>query len=67
MDGDGHTAYPQNSPCIDTAVEAYLKDGVLPADGTVCQQDVPFVPPADRSLPMRRPVTVAMATRGPRP
>jgi pimeloyl-ACP methyl ester carboxylesterase len=66
MDGDGHTAYPQNSPCIDTAVEAYLKDGVLPADGTVCQQDVPFVPPADRSLATRRPVTVAMATRGPR-
>jgi hypothetical protein len=63
MNGDGHTAYPQNSPCIDSAVDAYLKDGVLPPNGTVCEQDVPFAPPGTRSLGARQPLTVAMATR----
>ncbi len=43
MNGDGHTAYGGNSPCIDSAVEAYLLAGTLPAAGTRCQQDVPFV------------------------
>jgi pimeloyl-ACP methyl ester carboxylesterase len=43
MRGDGHTAYPGNSPCIDVAVEAYLKEGRVPPAGTVCVQDVPFV------------------------
>jgi pimeloyl-ACP methyl ester carboxylesterase len=47
MDGDGHTAYPGNSPCVDAAVEAYLEDLVLPPAGTVCQQDVPFAPPGE--------------------
>jgi pimeloyl-ACP methyl ester carboxylesterase len=42
MRGDGHTAYWDNSECIDTAVEAYLERLVLPAPGTVCRQDVPF-------------------------
>ncbi len=42
MEGDGHTAYGGNSPCIDTATEAYLVDGALPAPGTVCTQEVPF-------------------------
>jgi pimeloyl-ACP methyl ester carboxylesterase len=42
MRGDGHTAYPRNSPCIDAAVDAYLKDLTVPAKGTVCQQEVPF-------------------------
>jgi pimeloyl-ACP methyl ester carboxylesterase len=45
MDGDGHTAYGGNSPCIDAAVEAYLDDGTLPAPGTRCTQDVPFAQP----------------------
>ncbi|MCW2985010.1 MAG: alpha/beta hydrolase [Conexibacter sp.] len=45
MAGDGHTAYGGNSPCIDTAVDAYMFDGTLPADGTVCKQDVPFAQP----------------------
>ena len=41
MRGDGHTAYPGNSPtCIDPAVEAYVNDGTLPAPGTSCKQDV---------------------------
>lgn len=42
MRGDGHTAYFGNSQCIDTAVEAYLEDGTVPAAGTVCRQQVPF-------------------------
>jgi pimeloyl-ACP methyl ester carboxylesterase len=42
MEGDGHGAFPGNSPCVDAAVEAYLEDIVLPPAGTVCQQDVPF-------------------------
>lgn len=46
MDGDGHTAYAGNSVCIDTAVDAYLVDGVVPAPGTRCAQDVPFLPSA---------------------
>ena len=31
--GDGHTAYRRGSDCIDRAVDAYLLDGELPADG----------------------------------
>jgi pimeloyl-ACP methyl ester carboxylesterase len=54
MDGDGHTAYGGNSPCIDGAVDAYLEDGTLPAPGTVCQQDVPFAAPTKRSLVVDR-------------
>lgn len=42
MQGDGHTAYGGNSLCIDTAVEAYLNEGTVPAAGTVCKQEVPF-------------------------
>jgi pimeloyl-ACP methyl ester carboxylesterase len=42
MRGDGHTAYPGNSGCVDAAVDAYLEDGVLPPPGTVCRQRVPF-------------------------
>jgi pimeloyl-ACP methyl ester carboxylesterase len=44
MDGDGHGATGGNSECIDSAVGAFLEDLVVPAQGTVCQQDV--VPPA---------------------
>jgi pimeloyl-ACP methyl ester carboxylesterase len=35
-DGDGHTAYARGSSCIDEAVERYLIEGELPAEGTVC-------------------------------
>lgn len=35
-DGDGHTAYNKGNDCIDEAVEGYLLDGVVPADGTEC-------------------------------
>jgi hypothetical protein len=35
-DGDGHTAYNSGNECIDSLVEAYLVDGVVPEDGTTC-------------------------------
>jgi pimeloyl-ACP methyl ester carboxylesterase len=45
MDGDGHAAYGTNSACINAATEAYLVDLVLPAEGTVCRQEVRFEAP----------------------
>ena len=45
MRGDGHTAYPGESSCIDTATEAYVNELTLPAKGTVCRQEVQFEPP----------------------
>jgi pimeloyl-ACP methyl ester carboxylesterase len=46
MVGDGHTAYQNGSPdCIDTAVVAQIETLTLPAEGTICHQDIPFVPP----------------------
>ncbi len=39
-DGEGHTAYHQGNACIDEAVDAYLVDGVVPADGTECPAPV---------------------------
>ena len=35
-DGDGHTAYGMGNACIDDAIEGYLVDGAVPADGTDC-------------------------------
>ncbi|GAA4693503.1 alpha/beta hydrolase fold [Promicromonospora umidemergens] len=35
-EGVAHTSYRTSGPCIDDAVDAALIDGVLPADGTVC-------------------------------
>jgi pimeloyl-ACP methyl ester carboxylesterase len=35
-EGEGHTAYGRGSSCIDTAVEAYLLAGTLPAEGRRC-------------------------------
>ncbi|MFF5176248.1 alpha/beta hydrolase [Micromonospora sp. NPDC000089] len=46
-EGVGHTAYRSSGPCIDTAVDAVLIDGKLPADGTVCDA----VPPGTTRLP----------------
>jgi pimeloyl-ACP methyl ester carboxylesterase len=45
MEGDGHTAYGRNSACVNSATETYLIAGTLPAAGTVCQQEVPFLAP----------------------
>jgi pimeloyl-ACP methyl ester carboxylesterase len=38
MNGDGHTAYLRGSNCINSAVDAYLLNGTVPAAGTVCEQ-----------------------------
>lgn len=38
LDGEGHGAYGNGNACVDQAVVAYLKDGVLPADGARCQE-----------------------------
>lgn len=35
-DGEGHTAYGRSNQCIIDAVDAYLVDGVIPAQGTAC-------------------------------
>ena len=32
------------NPCVIGTAFAYLEQGVLPAEGTVCQQDAPFEP-----------------------
>ncbi|WP_418606742.1 alpha/beta hydrolase [Georgenia sp. SUBG003] len=45
MVGDGHGAYPSGSPCVSAAVDAYLVDLTLPAEGLVCAQTVPFAAP----------------------
>lgn len=37
FDGPGHTAYATSSDCVDDAVEAYLRTGELPPEGTVCR------------------------------
>ncbi|MEU9346304.1 alpha/beta hydrolase [Streptomyces sp. NPDC048278] len=34
--GEGHGAYGSGSDCVDSAVNAYLVDGTVPKDGTVC-------------------------------
>ncbi len=36
-DGFGHTAYFEQSTCIDDAVDAYLLSGTLPEDGFLCE------------------------------
>lgn len=54
MRGDGHTAYGGNSPCIDAAVDAYLEEGTLPDEGTVCRQQVAFEAPQLRGLARAR-------------
>lgn len=35
-DGDGHTGYNSGNECVDTAIEDYLVDGVVPDDGLTC-------------------------------
>lgn len=35
-DGEGHTAYGRSNACITDAVDGYLVDGVMPAEGTTC-------------------------------
>jgi pimeloyl-ACP methyl ester carboxylesterase len=35
-EGDGHTAYNSGNTCITDAVDAYLVDGKVPKEGTIC-------------------------------
>ena len=35
-DGDGHTAYNAGNDCVDEAIEGYLIEGTVPADGLEC-------------------------------
>lgn len=42
LEGTGHGAsFSGRSTCIDELATAYLVDGTVPKDGTVCQPDVP--------------------------
>ena len=34
--GDGHTAYRHGNRCVDRAIDRYLVEGKLPADGARC-------------------------------
>ena len=66
MSGDGHTAFPGSSACVDAAVERYLEALELPAEGTVCRQEVPFAAAAERgalTLETRLPPLVALEAR----
>ena len=35
-EGEGHTAYGRSNQCIIDAVDGFLVDGVMPAEGTRC-------------------------------
>ncbi|MDA0563584.1 alpha/beta hydrolase [Streptomonospora sp. S1-112] len=37
-EGDGHTAYLQGNPCVDSAVDTYLLHAEPPEHGTVCPE-----------------------------
>ncbi|MFB9237545.1 alpha/beta hydrolase [Plantactinospora siamensis] len=50
-EGVGHTSYRSSGPCVDTAVDAVLIDGALPAGGTVCSA----VPPGTTRPPAAGP------------
>ncbi|MGY1637861.1 alpha/beta fold hydrolase [Geodermatophilus sp. SYSU D00742] len=69
MDGDGHGAYGPNSPCINSATDSYLVAGTLPAEGTVCPQEVPFTAPEPAPVSVTTaaalPLAVTTAAGGP--
>jgi pimeloyl-ACP methyl ester carboxylesterase len=60
---DGHTAYGRTGPCADAAINAYLLDGELPAAGTVCDGEQPFVPPTAAARSATRSSAAADALR----
>ena len=62
MRGDGHTAYGGNSMCIDEAVDTYLEESVVPAEGTTCRQEVEFTAPP---LQQAQPEALMLAPRRP--
>ncbi len=65
MRGDGHTAYGGNSTCIDDAVDAYLEQLTVPAEGTTCRQEVPFEqpPPEPEAAPQSKAAPQSLAQR----
>ena len=65
MRGDGHTAYGGESACIDAAVETYVNTLALPAEGTSCTQDTPFVPLAALAARRRSRPLPTTATSSP--
>ena len=60
---DGHTAYGRSGPCADDAINGYLLGGTLPAAGTVCDADQPFVPPAVARSASKAKTAAAIRTR----
>jgi pimeloyl-ACP methyl ester carboxylesterase len=52
--GDGHTAYPGSSPCVDDAIDTSFLRGRLPAPGKTCDQAVPFSSEALAAATARR-------------
>jgi pimeloyl-ACP methyl ester carboxylesterase len=52
--GDGHTAYPGSSPCIDRAIDTYFLRGRLPAPGKTCDQAAAFSSGARAAATARR-------------
>jgi pimeloyl-ACP methyl ester carboxylesterase len=49
-DGDGHTAYMAGNDCVDTAVNAYLLQGMLPPEGKLCTASAAHGPSSTQSL-----------------
>ncbi len=43
FNGDGHTAYKSGSKCIDSLVDAYFIDGVIPTVNTSCEPNKPLI------------------------
>ena len=43
FNGDGHTAYKSGSRCIDSLVDAYFIDGVIPTANTSCEPNRPLI------------------------
>jgi hypothetical protein len=51
VNGYGHTAFLNPSSCANNYETAYFRTGALPAQGTICQQDVPPFRPAGGIAP----------------
>jgi pimeloyl-ACP methyl ester carboxylesterase len=51
VNGYGHTAFLNPSSCANNYETAYFSTGALPAQGTICQKDLPPFPPAGGNIP----------------
>jgi len=45
FNGDGHTAYMSGSKCINTLVDEFILNNVIPEEGTRCEPNNPLVSP----------------------